>query len=223
MLKLIGIKTNEGYLITDNVENKEYFNSLLGNLKINKEPVLPTFKKHWFKIKSKPEIIEKTIEPTKKYIGYKLRDISLSDRFKETYLNNEVFDDNAEYLDFFKNISSLYEPIIKETESYKELVDFEFEEILEIEIFKEPNKFGYKRAGQWNHQTYTPVTNNNIKYDFIGSIITPEILKHELSCSLSQKETYDIIRAYIKDNINSKVAIIPIDYDFCFVVKKRLS
>lgn len=128
MLKLIGIKTNEGYLITDNVENKEYFNSLLGNLKINKEPVLPTFKKHWFKIKSKPEIIEKTIEPTKKYIGYKLKDISLSDRFKDN-MSNEFYNQMQSFLyehyanaenDIQKNlISKISDEFIKNSKDYK--------------------------------------------------------------------------------------------------------
>ena len=41
-------------------------------------------------------------------------------------------------------------------------------------------------------------------------------------CKLGIKETYDIIRTFIKDNINSQVAEISTDYDFCFAVSKKI-
>lgn len=221
-MKIIAIKTNEGYLISDNIENKSYFTSHIKDLFFDSVKADTTFKSDWFKIKSKPVKIERLIYGTTNYVGFKLKDESLSDRFKETYWNDEVFDEDAEYLDFFRDISSLYERIVKKTEDKFEQVEFEWDEILEIEIFKEPDGFNYKAAGQWERETYPSITEKNLKYDILTQVITPSILLHTQPCKLSSKETYDIIRKYIKENINPRVAEITSDYDFCFTVKKKI-
>lgn len=220
MLKIIGIKTNNGYLITDNFKNKEYFDSILSTIEINGQKAKPTFKKNWFSVESKPITVSR--KETNIYINkrFELKDKSLSDKFKDVYAENEVMNSNHQYYGWFDGIMGLYE--FKQDLQDARYIDipFEFEEILEIEVFKEPSKFNYKCVGK--HDIVGYVSNENVKYDFISSIITPDIIKHELPCKLSQKDTYDIIRAYIKDNINPNVAEITSDYDFCFEVKKKI-
>jgi len=61
MYKIISIKTNEGYLISDNFENKGYFSSNLTNLFFDGEKPEKTFKDDWFKIKNKPIKIEREV------------------------------------------------------------------------------------------------------------------------------------------------------------------
>lgn len=221
-MKIIAIKTNDGYLISDNIENNSYFNSTLNTLKFEEE-LQPTFKPNWFKIKNKPVNIYKILPKKAINKRFELNDKSLSPKFKDIYLYDDVYDyEFHDFESFFSEIKGLYDyKEDYEDESY-ELIDFEFEEIIEIDVFNEPSHFSYKAAGQWDHQKYPDVTDKNIQYDFIGEILTPNILKHNLPCKLSQKDTYDIIRKYIKENINPKVAEITNDYDFCFTVKKKI-
>lgn len=220
-MKIIAIKTNQEYIISDNIKNEGYFNSYLSGLLFDGNAPLPTFKKDWVKIKNKPTKIERRVNGTTRYIGFKLKDETLSDRFQKTYLNSEVFDEDTEYLDFFKNISSLYERIVEKTEDGLEEIQFEWEEILQIETFTEPNKFIYSAAGKYSSEDYV-ITENRLKYDILSQVLVPSVLLSTQHCRLTSKETYDIIRKYIKENINPKVAEITSDYDFCFTVKKKI-
>lgn len=217
-MKLIGIKTNLGYYITDNIDNEMYFSSSLHRFLINGEKPKSSFKRNWYVVDSKPETVQQE-EPRVRYnFRYELIDKSLIGKFKEFYSEIEVDEDEDHD---FNSIKGLYNRIYDEMpESIKD-VPFEFTEILEVEVFNEPSKFSYKMSGQYN-KDINFVTASNIKYDWLADLITPEILKHEIPCTLSQYETYGIIRAYIKENINPKVAQITSDYDFCFTVQKQI-
>lgn len=219
MIHLIGIKTNEGYLITDNLKNEKYFNSKIGHLLINGEVPVQTYKNYWFKLDSKPIKIEERIPSTHINKRYELKD-----EFKKAGLSyplSFLYDEirNNEDHEFYQ-ISQLYEYKFDVVdESFKE-IDFHFEEILEIEVYRTPVSFSYKRAGEYSHRDYGHVTRDNVQYDIISQILMPDILHHEAPCTLSRKETYDIIRAHVRENIDPRVARIYSDYDFCFAVQK---
>lgn len=220
-MKIIAIKTNDGFLISDNVKNEGYFSTRIRDLFFDGEKPTPTFKSDWSKVKSKPSKIEKLITGVDINRRYELKDKSLSATFKEVYLNEEVYDSDFDMLPSFREIKGLYEYKFEKSEDSFELVCFEWEEILEIETYKEPSGFNYKALGSWDKEI-NPITEKNLKYDILAQILTPSVLIHNQPCSLSRKETYDIIRKFIKDNINSQVAEITSDYDFCFTVKKKI-
>lgn len=220
-MKIIAIKTNDGFLISDNIQNAGYFSSKLPNLLFDGEKPLVTFKGDWFKIKQKPNKIEKLITGVDINRRYELKDKSLSATFKEVYLNEEVYDSDFDMLPSFREIKGLYEYKFEKSEDSFVEVEFEWEEILEIETYKVPSGFNYKALGKWGDEI-NPVTERNLKYDILAQVLTPSVLIHNQPCSLSRKETYDIIRKFIKDNINPQVAEITSDYDFCFTVKKKI-
>ena len=76
-MKIIGIKTNNCYLITDNIENKDYFTSTLGSLLFDGEHPVSTYKSNWYKIKSKPSIIQKKVKQNPINRRWELKDKSL--------------------------------------------------------------------------------------------------------------------------------------------------
>ena len=86
--------------------------------------------------------------------------------------------------------------------------------------------FQYKAGKFWNSfkQEYgsTNITSSNIQHQEVDKIIFPSILLPNTPCKLSSENTYKIIRAYIQDNIDPKVAKITSDYDFCFEVVKKI-
>lgn len=220
-MKIIAIKTNEGYLVSDNVKNEGYFSTRIRDLFFDGEKPNPTFKNDWSKVKSKPSKIEKVIHGGDINKRYELKDKSLSSTFKEVYQYQDVYDSDFDMLPSFSDIKGLYEyKFDKEDDKLYEVV-FEWEDVLEIETYKEPSGFSYKALGKWDDEI-NPVTERNLKYDILAQVLTPSILIHNQPCSLSRKETYDIIRKFIKDNINSQVAEITSDYDFCFTVKKKI-
>ncbi len=52
--------------------------------------------------------------------------------------------------------------------------------------------------------------------------MSPDILLTDQPCYLTSPDMYKIIRKHVKDNINTNMATITSDYDFCFTVKKRI-
>lgn len=225
-MRIIGIKTNNGYYITDVLENKSYTSSYLSNYVINGEKPTPTFHKLWVEVNDVPKKVQKLQSRPNINYRWELRDESLSDKFEKRYKNEDVFleydEDNGNvYTEAFSKIMSLYD--FKSDVQTPILVDVEFtyETVQEIEEIKEPQAFSYKRLGDYGKIT-TPITNSNVKHDIIHEIINPSIALHATPCKLSTQETYDIIRAYVKDNINPKVAEITSDFNFCFTVKKKI-
>lgn len=61
---------------------------------------------------------------------------------------------------------------------------------------------------------------HNLKHRLIDEITTHPVLLTTKPCELSSEESYSIIRNYIKQNIDPKVAKISADYDFCMTVEK---
>lgn len=215
-MKLIGIKTNTGYLITDNVMNDHYFNTKLSNLLFDGKLAKNTHLRYWFRLDNKPTKIEKNVIGVKFNYRWELKDKSLKDKFREVYLNKEVYDYDNELLEFFEGIKGLYEFKFDTSENSVENIEFELNDILEIEEYTEPIGFSYKIS---NKEVINPT---NVTYDLITKIINPELLIHNFPCKLTKLQTYNIIRNYIKDNIDGRVAEITSDYDFCFTVKKKV-
>lgn len=226
MLKIIGIKTNDGFYITDNINADSYFNSQLKDKVINKESLLSTFNKDWFKTKDEPISVERYVAQPSINKRYELRDKSLSGSLKDIYKYEDVFikydnDYSKIFVPDFEKIMPLYDYIEDKQSSILEPIDFEYETITKIKEIKTPEQITYKTYGEWG-KVGNRITNENIKADMISLIITPKVLIHEAPSYLSRKDTYDIIRAHIKDNINPKVAEITSDYDFCFTVVKKI-
>lgn len=214
-MKLIGIKTQNAYFVSNNTDNNSYKATYGGNLSgylFDGCVPTPTFKKDWWKLKTKPTKVEKAVKPSAINQRYELKDKKLKNTYSEIVPANERNE--------IEDIIGLYEYKYDQPDSFTETVEFDLEELLEVDKIEEPLTFSYKRAGEWNHKDYPTINENNIKYDLVSQILTPSILIHTQPCKLSRKESYDIVRKYIQENINPKVAKITSDYDFCLTVKK---
>ncbi len=224
MLKIIAIKLPDGFIISDNVENKSTFRSALEPILFDDVEPTHTFKSDWFKIKSKPTVLtRKEAQPSincryelkPEYIGGPFKNIWLKE---DTYIPGHMYD----YLPEFESLKSLYEyKEDKQPHIIKE-IEFEWIELCELEVFKEPDKIQYSVINPYKPDSYNLITNTSVQYDILSQILTPPILLFTQPCKLSSKDTYDIIRNFVKENINPKVAEISSDYDFCFAVVKKI-
>ena len=87
-----------------------------------------------------------------------------------------------------------------------------------------PLRVSYNILGSatWSN-TIIPLDLSKVAYyGELDLMLQEPLLIHHSPCSISSKVAYDIIRQYIKENINSNSAIITSDYDFCFTVQRKI-
>lgn len=227
-MKILAIKTNDFFLITDNVEKKQYFDSRIPQYLYDGEKPENTYKQHWYKIKNKPEKIQKLLPKIYTNKRFELKPEFENSTFKKVWLENIVKrkdeDYNDYFIDEFDGIKGLYDfKYDIQPESFQD-IDFEWEQILEIEVFNEPEKFNYEiRDNCFNNLKVTGnINNSNVQHDFIAAMLIPSILLHDTPCKLSPFETFNIIASHIKNNIDSKHIKIQ-DYIGSFKVVKTIS
>lgn len=195
MKQFIIIKTeNQGYFITDNVEGKSYFSSKIPNLKFDDQLLLLSKKEGWYKIKDIPKKVEQKSQDI--YINKRYE---LKQGYPETALTPKTI--LAEDFDEESEISGLYSYKFDVIEGQWTPVDFEYD-IIEVD----------------------KVYEGKPKYPYSSTIITQLTmhsgLQAESPCFISGSQFYDIIRKYIKANIDGRYAQITSDYDFCLTVQK---
>ncbi len=233
-LEIIGIKTNKGYYIADKYdEESRHYRSgeksrLLGYI-INSEKPQMTFDRMWCFVKNEPKSVEKLESQPNINKRYELKDKDLiSDKIPEIipYEDIETEDDCYcdDWIGKYAPYQSLYEYKSDSQPNKKVDVNFNYKTISELNIteIKAPEKFNYTvlRDSNRNHEGKKTLTNESIKHDKIDEIITPSLLIHNKPSIMGSKDVYEILREYIKCNIDGNVARVTSDYNFCFEVQK---
>jgi hypothetical protein len=203
--------------------------------KVNGKPTQKTFSKGWCFIAGEKEVnkIERFIPAKNVHIGFQLKDGSLASEKIPSYLSLEEsaynwgYDGDPWEDSPYKDYSSLYEKVLEEIpETYEEL-EFEAENKgnLDIKYREKPADMRltvYKT--EWTHQGTKEIDLSGVaRWSELEKILTPEFALPERPCSLTSKQTYDIVRYYVKENIVPKIAEVTSDHDFCFTVKKKIS
>lgn len=199
-LKLIAIKTKTKVYISDNVDNNSYHNGRLQNYLFDSIAPTKTYKSDWFEIESIPAKIEKQIPKQIIKSWYELREKHHSTGLPKI-LNKFDFDEGSEY----ESVYGLYEAKYEYDDGCLEEVPFKLAVIEELDEFQ--------------------ITRNEfqLQHAILDRITTHPILLTLKPCKLSRKESYEIVRKYIKANIDLRYATITSDYDFCLTVEKRIS
>ena len=220
---LYAIKTNDGYYLS---EKPEGYND--GSLKCyfvdNKKPD-DTFHKKWVFVKEKPILIEREKSQSNINYRYELLDKTLkSDKLKDIFKREDVTYYNEDGDECWKSeycqYKSLYELKSDKQPNIREKIDFEFNIVIELEKINKHGSFIFKTFGNWNQET--KVDDKDIEHQLIDKIIFPDIMLPDKPCKYNSKQSYDIVRGFIKENINSHYAEITSDYDFCFTVMKKI-
>ena len=120
----------------------------------------------------------------------------------------------------------LYERVSDKKPDMWEATEIEFDNLDEISI-SEVNNFKdmeVKLVYKEGFKTRERVVNLSsiVEFSDLEKMLTPSIALHNRPCNLTSSQTYSIIRAYVKENIDFSHATITSDYDFCFTVKKRV-
>ncbi len=230
-MKLLAIKTHKGFYITDNINNNYRSQPSLNAYKF--DGIIPelSFHQDWVFVKSKPKVITKEVYQPPINKRFELRDPVSFPNLKKVYKREEVLIEEADYhrdtsdtfIDEFSETRSLYEYKEDKQPPKDEPVEFEWNQIVELKEI--PDKVGFKYEvykTQWDSDGVTNLTDKDVKYKMIDEIVTPSMLIHTKPPELSVKDSFDIIRRHVKENINGKYAEITSDYNFHFCVEKKI-
>lgn len=234
MIKLNIYNTNLGIFLQHSGLSSNLENSV--NVKINgvfAKDIIKSSRQGFYFLKdiltiNKYETLKKG---AKICVGYTLKISSIANDEIPLNLSPEdvesYYDDDSEEIVWKhrSELQGLYKPVHVDAED--EWVNQEFEvtvlRSIIIENYEEPIKTTVTKAT--NVVQKVPYGSSNIladivQYEELEKLLTPEFLLHERPCALSSSQVFQIIRQYVKENINPKTARITSDYDFCFTVKK---
>lgn len=200
VLKLIGIVARNAVFLSSNIKGESYYSSYrLDGYYFDGEPTKTTFKEDWIKVKSIPKTITKKQPQSHINVRYELKE-----GFQETDLTPKVI---SEYdMEEYEAVHGLY------TRKY-DLEEERFVEIpFELNVIEEING-----DFEITKQEY------DAQHTLLDKITTHPVLLVNKPCSLTKKQSYNIIREHVKRNINPKYAIITSDYDFCLTVQKVIA
>jgi len=233
MINIVAVKTKRGYYITEQEHLIDRYKGLVcGVLFYDGIQPAKTFKDDWFFIEKEPiNIKEEKTQPNINY-RYELKDKSmLSDKIPLSFKRESVASPGEytysdwEWKEEFGHLRSLYE--LKSDEQPKLMVPLEFtwNVILDLPIdeINEPVKMSYNILGKrdWQNAIFN-LENKDIQHQLLDRVIFPSIILHNTPANLTSKQSYDIVREYVREHIDGRYAKITSDYDFCFTVKKVL-
>lgn len=163
-------------------------------------------------------------------VGFKLKkpEMESKDIPKEFALKEVGCDYEEGEWEYNSHLQSLYEPVYDEGGTFWVEEEFEVKDkgFIEYSDLSRPKTMKVKvyKGDKWyGGNTVESDIRSFTHYSELDRILTPEFALHERPCAISSYDTYRIIRTFIQDNIDSSVAKITSDYDFCFNVKKKIA
>lgn len=230
MIKIVAIQSPNGVLITDNVDNQNYFNTQLASKIINGNIAKKSFHKDWFIVEGEVKSIQQKRSGNIINERYILINPELaSDKIRPEFNKFDVYshydddEDKTIWKNNFGTIASLYKYTYDREPDYLEDLEFECITLCNLSELPKLTSFSYPaQIGQYRYDGMGTITEKSLKFNLIDEIIFPKPLLENRPCSLSSQDTYKIIREHVKLNINPNYAEITSDYDFCFKVEKKI-
>lgn len=207
--------------------------------KINWKDIIPTHAKNWFFVPDEKELNSfQALRPEEKInfrwvlinpdseIAKKLnlpKELSSEDACEHRDDGYPSFGEGSEYYE----VKSMYHRICDRILPVH--VDTEFTPIflgyIQSEWTNNPITDTYTLItnGSWNEKEEIVNLSDITNYYEIEKMLFSDLLIHNRPCYLSSDQTYRLVRSWIKNNIDTKVAVIISDYDFCFNVKKKIA
>jgi hypothetical protein len=200
-IRLLILKTNNKFFVTDNVDGMSYFNSRIGHLFFDGEQLQRSFKDNWYSMSKIPTLVQTKLPRTSINHRFVLRDeisAPLLNTLPPVIVGETL--DGTEY----ESIYGLYVRQCDYVDGGFENVEFEYELISEDnEFYLEKPKYPYS-------------------VNILTQLTTHKDLRVNRPCKINTEDLYKIVREFVKTNINPKYARITSDYDFCFTVKKLI-
>ena len=226
-MKLELIKTKSQGVFVKDKESKQFDYRDLSKYFFDGHKPKPSFNRHWFIVSEVPKKIQ--IEKSQPDINhrYELIDPELeSDKFPVSFKRENVaYYAPNEYSWFFKeefeHLRSLYKLVSDPQPKIKEDVEFEIVAQIKIDEVEEYKGFSFPALKtQYASDGDKKITESDAQHQLLDRITFPDLILPSRPCKLTSKQTFDIIRKHVLNNINGKWARVTSDHNFCFTVKK---
>ena len=209
-VEIKAIKVNNGYFIN----NGTYATQLKSSYRFDGFEPKETFNNQWAFVPTLDKCTYINQEVNKR-IGFKLKD---------NVLPTEEMPKELPELDYEDDRWAFYDSVYETTPSFEEECNVKVDVLLECPDIENVKDFTYKvrNASYPNSQPGRTISSYNVINQELDKIIFPTPVLAVRPSKLSSVDSYEIIRNYVKDNIDPKVAVITSDYEFCFTVQKRI-
>jgi len=229
MLKLIAVVTPTFTYLSDSEENRNSLRTSIEKMEFDGAIPLSTFHPKWVRVNHLPKNIQEWKAQPNINKRWELKDKDLaSDKIPLVLLPEDVGEYRDEEYDWhwkegMDTLRPLYEMLSDPAPPALINVPFEIVQRIDLDDVIDFKGFSYpvKRDGIWDKKT-TPVTDKDVSHQLLDRILFPEIVLASRPCKLSSRDSYDIVRCHVQNNIDPKYAKITSDYDFCFAVEKLL-
>lgn len=219
MIKINMVKTNICCFISDCTAvsgyDWNYHCTALKDMFFDGEKPEPTFSANWLKINKYPSSIQKLQSVPSINKRYEIKNINLvSEQLPSIIKYDDIGNYSEDILNLYSYKEDKQEPILVD-------VEYEIDIVMEVENFELPPVINYKaiKRNDFSDKQFN-ITSQSINHQLFDKLIFPEVMLHTRPCSISSQNLYCLVRQYIIDNIDNKVAKITSNYDFCFEVKK---
>lgn len=239
MIKLVGYKADKGLFFCNG--KRDYNNKPYGlnkdKIRVNGKGVTDTHHPSWYFLEGESDI---TSFEEWSYGGYGEVYFKLID--EDLFIEGRVpliidkgdadpFEDHndiariGESSPYYK-ISGLYESCRDRIEDSFEEVEFEFKLLGEVkfdEVFLDKSlipSYTVNKGATGNSLTASLIS--VATYEELNEMLVPSVAIHNTPCKVDSVTTYRIIRNWVIENIDPKVAKITSNYDFCFTIKKLI-
>jgi hypothetical protein len=209
MLNVYTIKTKDKIYISDE-PGGHYYQHHLSNYFFNGEKAKPSFHKNWLYVTEDIKEVTTLVKEHNLPEKYELIDKSLiCEKIPEFLDISKVCDEDGDWLESYNHLKSLYKMKCAVIPEKHTNVEFSIIPLMEVKNFEEPDdvQIKFKRK-------------HKIAHSILDEIMYPSLILKDRPCKLTSQESYEIIRKFIKENIDCRVSKITSDYDFCFTVKK---
>ncbi len=232
MINIIAVETNKGVFISRTDSN---YSKSLKHLLFDGETPQDTFHADWSFIAGKPKKVshyEKQPDINHRFV---LIDANVVNSLPVEISRDDAghFADDCDSGKYFvwndelAMYRSLYAEVSDPQDDKEVAEEFSFNVVFKVDNITPPDNFKYptneRRISYSDKKVIDNVTNATVEHQLLDKIIFPTILLPETPCRLSSKQSYDVVRWHIKQNINLKVSRITSDYDFCFTVVKLIT
>jgi len=227
LVKLSVIETPSKYFVKVTGDGGPFPRASIFNYFINGASPESTHLKTWAAIDCFPTSVETTKSRGDINHRWVLRDPAYqSEKFPFSFRRDEGqyrCEGCWEWREDYRTISSLYQLECDKQED--EIVEHPFEIVEHLKVEEEIDFHGIKIPAfsdeGFRKEKYN-VTEENVRYNIFDQLVVPSIMMPLRPCKLSSKDSYNIVRQFLKENVDARYAEITSDYNFCFTVKKKI-
>jgi hypothetical protein len=228
MVKLKTLKTNKGLYVATATYGTDY-----SDYRVNGLDGEATFSPQWNYYAGMSEVqkLERKVTLGRELTHYEIKDPNLvvDGKIPDKLCKDDLqYDEDGYATGSYAAISSLYQPVYAPAKSHWQGLEFEVTKSTSADIdnIEDPVKMKISLYGDPQYPNSSGTREVDLKsitsIGELDAMLTPDIMHHYRPCSLTSKQTFEVIRKFLNENLDRKEATIESNYAFHLKVCKKV-